>query len=238
MMVQDPDKLQLFSAETPNGLKIAACLEEIKEIRKFKGDDFDYESHTVDIRHGESRSPSFKRINPNGKIPTIIDATAATERSGNEEVVLAESGAILIYLAEKFSELLPPSGASRYETIQWVMWSSAGLSVQVKSFGFYYKYCLHNLPYVLERNTKEVKRLLGALELQLVDKTWIIGDLFTIADVSIWPWIDALYDDYDDAISNVFDNLKAFPNVCLWYNRCKNRPASIKAKDVNKFLTT
>lgn len=119
MTANDMTKIQLYSAQTPNGIKVACALEEIKDLRRLK-EDFDYEPHVIDIRHGESRTKNFRSINPNGKIPLIIDPT------GDEEVVLAESGAILIYLAEKFDVLLPRSGSERYTTLQWLMWSSSG----------------------------------------------------------------------------------------------------------------
>jgi GST-like protein len=149
MRVQDPSKIQLYSAFTPNGIKVSAALEEIKELRKLK-EDFDFEPHVVDIRHGESRSTNFRSLNPNGKIPLIIDAT------GEEEIILSESGAILVYLAEKFDLLLPKTGSERYVTLQWLFWSSSAFSVQTKLFGFYYKYCRKNIPYCLERYSAEV----------------------------------------------------------------------------------
>ena len=173
IQVNDPSKVQLYSAFTPNGIKVSAALEEIKNLRKLK-EDFDYEPHVIDIRHGESRSKNFRSINQNGKIPLIIDAT------GDEEVVLAESGAILVYLAEKYDCLLPKLGSiDRYVTLQWLFWSSSAFSVQCKLFGFYYKYCTKNLPYCLERYTAEVKRLLSVLESQLEGKTWVIGEQYT-----------------------------------------------------------
>lgn len=229
MSVQDTSKIQLYSAFTPNGIKVSAALEEIKDLRKLK-EDFDYEPHVIDIRHGESRSRNFRSINPNGKIPLIIDPT------GDDEVVLSESGAILIYLAEKYDSLLPKSGSERYVTLQWLFWSSSAFSVQTKLFGFYYKYCLKNLPYCLERYTAEVKRLLAVLEFQLQGKTWVAGEQFTIADISIWPWVWALYNTYDNCVETIFNKFKEYPNVVQWYNKCIERPSSQASLQCVRFM--
>jgi GST-like protein len=131
MTVQDPNKPQLYSAATANGIKVAACLEEIQEARARKGDTtpFDYEPHTVRIRHGESRMDFFKTINPNGKVPVLQ----------SEGMNLWESGAILLYLAEQFDDLLPKEKFGRYECIKWLFWGSDTFSSEVKQFGFYYK---------------------------------------------------------------------------------------------------
>jgi len=196
MVIRYPGVLQLYSVGTPNGIKVHACLEELAFL---KGEsNFTYEPHTVDIRHGESRTPEFAEISPNQKIPVLVDPTGPGGHT--DPVKVFESGAILLYLAEKYDELLPHEAAERVEVKKWLFWGSSAVSNQVKLFGFYYKYCPHSLPYCVERYTKEVKRLLAVLERQLQhQKHWITGDMYTIADVSVWPWIFALHENYDNA---------------------------------------
>tara|TARA_A100001035_G_C27725274_1_gene474038 strand:+ start:137 stop:745 length:609 start_codon:yes stop_codon:yes gene_type:complete len=140
--------VQLYSAATANGIKVAAALEEIKVARARKGDDFDYEPHTVRIRHGESRMDFFKEMNPHGKIPVVV----------HEGITVFESGAILMYLAERFDDLLPTvhNGASlkqRYETIAWFQWASSEFSGEVKQLGYYFKYCTKREPFPLVRQS-------------------------------------------------------------------------------------
>jgi GST-like protein len=185
--------IQLYSAQTANGLKVAACLEELSLIKSVSGVAFEYEPHSVDIRHRENL-----KFLPNGKIPAILDPNGP----GGKKVSLFESGAILMYLAEQYHELLPQDPLQRIETMKWLFWGSASVSGIFKQFGFYYKYCPHPMPYCVERYANEVKRLLGVLETHLHDdKLYIMGDMFTIADLSIWPWVYALHENYNDAIT-------------------------------------
>jgi GSH-dependent disulfide-bond oxidoreductase len=185
--VKNTHAVQLYSANTANGIKVSIMLEELQELRAMKGD-FVYEAHTVDIRTSENRKlfPIMK-INPNGRIPAIIDPVPADH---GEQLAVFESGAILMYLAEKYQELLPVEGRLRYQCIEWLFWGSTGLSSQVKLFGFYYHYCVHPLPYCMRRYTKEVTRLLGVLESQLAGhrKHWIVGDMYSVADICAFPW--------------------------------------------------
>lgn len=156
------------------GLKVAIMLEELADLRSHKGG-FEYEPHTVDIRHGENRSLSFTHYCPPGKIPVIVDP--ATD--GQPEATVWESGSILLYLSEKYHELLPLSGDDpklRQETINWLFWASASFSPKVKTLGFYYKYCPHKLPYCISRYVKECNRLLHILEKQFAhNKQYIVG---------------------------------------------------------------
>jgi GST-like protein len=231
---KNPDVIQLFSAATANGVKVAAALEEIAAERQC--DNF-YEAHTVRIRASENYAPFFLKLNPTGKIPVIVDSHAKETGPVEErEVTLFESGAILMYLAERYDVLLPKDFNLRYKTIEWLFWGSSEFSAQCKLFGFYFKYCTHSLPYCTDRAKLKVERLLRALETQLSHgKHYVIGDMYTIADISIWPWVAALFDVYDDAIATCFDNFKCYPNVMNWYNRCMQRVASKKAFDVCTF---
>jgi GST-like protein len=155
-------------------------------------------------------------------------------------MIYRESGSILLYLAEKYNELIPPENdtKNRVQCINWLLWASSGLSVQCKLFGFYYKYCPHRLPYCITRYENEVRRLLGVLETQLAkhQKHWVLGDQFSIADLAIWPWIYALHENYDNCIQDVFGELKEFPLVKEYYTRCMSRPASRRALDVTRFI--
>jgi len=239
------DPLELYSASTPNGIKVAACLE---ELRSRSVEYVKYEECTVDIHNAGQTTEAYLKLNPNGKIPTIVDP--------EKGVIQFESGAILLYLAEKYSALLPARAAQRTETICWLMWSSTGLSNQVKQFGFYYKSCQHSIPYCVSRFATEIKRLLAVLERHLSDdRTHIVGgknsnqilnlrtvlshfgfcfvDEYTIADISTWPWIHALFHHCGPtAADDVFGGLKDVPHVLQWYERCIARPASQKSLTV------
>lgn len=179
MEIKNLNKLQLYSASTPNGIKVAAMLEEIVDFRSATGDGFDYEPHTIDLRHQETRRIDFKQLNPNGKIPVIVDPHGP----GSRDIVVFESGAILMYLAEKYGVLLAPLNTSlRYDTMKWFMWGSTGVSSQFKLFGYYYKYCKHNMPFCIARYEKECKRLLSVLEHHLNSHghDWIVGGIHDI----------------------------------------------------------
>jgi len=163
--------IELYSASTPNGIKVAACLEELRSLSNGK---FQYEQVTIDIRDNAQVTEEYLQLNPNGKIPTIVNT--------EEGCIVYESGAILLYLAEKSGALLPSDRAQRTVATSWLFWSSTGLSNQVKQFGYYYKSCQHSIPYCVSRYAKEVKRLLHVLEKHLSDnRSFITGGLRTHA---------------------------------------------------------
>jgi GSH-dependent disulfide-bond oxidoreductase len=226
-----------------------------------------YEPHTIRIRSGEnmqqffnevrvctysvcayvslafthtnpptSHLPLLTQMNPTQKIPVIQDSHGVHDDC-DKPITVFESGACLLYLAERYGDLIPIDLRMRYEVIEWTFWGSSELSVQCKLFGFYYKYCTHDLPYCLERACTKVKRLLAALELQLTrhGKHFIIGDAYSIADLSAWPWIWALESVYDDCFEKKFNNLVDYPHVKAWYTRCMERPASKRSLDVCAF---
>jgi GST-like protein len=144
LAVKNQDVVQLYSAATPNGIKVAAMLEELVALKEKTGEPFAYEPHTIDIRKGESRSEWFALVAPHGKIPLIVDPHAKDGTC----VSVFESGAILLYLADKYDELIAHSDLSalRADTLKWLFWGSTAVSSQFKLFGFYYKYCTHKLP--------------------------------------------------------------------------------------------
>jgi GST-like protein len=151
-------------------------LEELVDLRS-TDEEFKYEPHTINIRSLENRKPDFVNICPNGKIPAITDPYGP----GGKPVTVWESGSCLLYLAEKYHELIPMDPIEKTETISWLFWASTGISIQAKAFGFYYKYCSHKVPYALSSHLKECQRQLEVLETQLKkhNKHWIMGGNIT-----------------------------------------------------------
>jgi len=195
---------------------------------------FDYEAHTVDIRHAENREKQFVEVFPNGKIPSLIDPNGPN----GQEVHMFESGAILMYLAERYDALMPKDPIQRLETMKWLFWGSASVSPQFKLFGYYYKYCPHQLPYCIGRYSKECHRLLQTLESHLAfhKGNWVTGGSYSVADIAIWPWVYALEENYGDAYENIFGSFNNYPHVKEWYKRCRARPANQKSLDVCPFI--
>src|SRR5881275_3016737 len=198
-----PDRLQLYSINSPNGVKVSIMLEETG---------LPYEPHLVDIGNNESWTPEFLSLNPNGKIPAIIDPCGPD----GEPLGLAESGAILLYLADKTGMLLP-SGNRRYETIQWVMW-------QMGQVGFFHKFAGREWKdkRPLERYAKESRRLLKVLDARLHGREWLMGAEYTIADIALLGWVRNLVEYYEAAHLVAYDEVD---DVHFWLDRCLARPA-------------
>ena len=175
---QHPDRLQLYSLPTPNGVKVSIALEELG---------LPYEPHLVSFETNDQTSPEFLSLNPNNKIPAILDPHGP----GDKPLALFESGAILIYLAEKTGQLLPQDAAARYETIQWLMWQMGGLGPMVGQLGFFHKFAGKDYEdkRPRDRYVAESKRLLGVLNQRVAGRQWVMGDTYTIADIAIWPWV-------------------------------------------------
>jgi len=177
-----PDRIQLYSLPTPNGIKVSVMLEETG---------LPYEAHTVSMERQEQLGAEFVGSFPNNKIPAIIDP----QGPGGKPLALFESGAILIYLAEKSaSPLLPADPALRYETLQWLMFQMAGVGPMFGQVGFFYKYAgaAWEDKRPRARYVAEVRRLLGVLERRMADRRWLLGEVFTIADIATWPWMRTL----------------------------------------------
>jgi len=208
----DAGKLQLYSFPTPNGVKISIALEEIG---------LPYEAHAVNISKNETWTEPFLSLNPNGKIPAIIDP----DGPDGKPLALFESGAILVYLAEKTGKLLPADAARRYETIQWVFFQMGGIGPMFGQLGFFHKFAGKEIEdkRPLERYANESKRLVGVLETRLKGRQWIMDDDYTIADIAIFPWVRALRDFYQ---ADAFIGFADFPAVTAWLDRCIARPAS------------
>ena len=190
-----PDRLQLYSLPTPNGVKVSIMLEEIG---------LPYEAHLVDFSKDDQKTPEFLSLNPNGKIPAIIDP----DGPGGKPLRLFESGAILLYLAEKTGKLLPADPARRYETIQWVFFQMGGIGPMFGQVGFFHKFAGKEIAdkRPLERYVAESKRLLGVLETRLDGRQWIMGDDYTIADISMLGWVRNLIGFYGARDLVAFDS--------------------------------
>lgn len=206
---QTPDILQLYSFPTPNGVKASIMLEEIG---------LPYEAHLVTLSDADVKSPAFLALNPNNKIPAIIDPNGPD----GEALGLFESGAILIYLAEKSGQLLGNSPAQKYEIIQWVMFQMGGLGPMLGQLGFFTKFAGADIedPRPRERYVAEAKRLLAVLDKQLEGQDWVVGS-YSIADIAIAPWLRAL--DYYGTKGLV--GWDGYTNVVAYLDRFLARPA-------------
>jgi GST-like protein len=204
--------LQLYSFPTPNGLKVSLALEEM-------GLDYDY--HLVDITKGDQFKPDFIAINPNSKIPSLVDQ----EGPDGKPFSVFESGAILIYLAEKTGKLLSKDPAIRSTTLQWLFFQMASVGPMFGQFGHFFKYakgkCDH--PYPVERYRNESKRILKVLEDRLKSNPYLAGEEYSIADIATFPWVRGLSDHYkaDDVLA-----LNEYPSMQAWVKKCSERPAS------------
>ena len=175
---QHPDRIQLYSLPTPNGVKVSIALEETG---------LPYEPHLVSFDSKHQWSPEFLSLNPNNKIPAILDPNGP----GGRPLALFESGAILIYLAEKSGQLMPADAAGRYETIQWLMFQMGGIGPMCGQVGFFHKFAGRDFEdkRPRDRYIAESKRLLGVLDQRLAERAWIMGDAYTIADIASFPWV-------------------------------------------------
>jgi GSH-dependent disulfide-bond oxidoreductase len=209
--VQHPDRLQLYSLPTPNGVKVSIMLEETG---------IPYEPHTIDIGANETWTPEFLSLNPNGKIPAIIDP----DGPGGQPFGLFESGAILVYLAEKSGRFLPADPAGRYETLQWVMFQMAAIGPMFGQLGFFHKFAGREYEdkRPRDRYAAESKRLLGVLEGRLAERPWIMGDEYTIADIATLGWVRNLIGFYD---AGELVDYGSFRHVPAWLERGLARPA-------------
>ncbi|HEY9024892.1 MAG TPA: glutathione binding-like protein [Burkholderiaceae bacterium] len=194
-----PDRLQLYSLPTPNGVKVSIALEETG---------LPYEPHLVRFDANDQMSPEFLSLNPNNKIPAIIDPNGP----GGKPLPLFESGAILVYLAGKTGQLMPRDDAGRYETLQWVMFQMGGIGPMFGQVGFFHKFAgkEYEDKRPRDRYIGESRRLLAVLDKHLAGREWIVGDEYTIADIASFPWINNLVTFYDAGELVGFDD---FANV-------------------------
>ncbi len=191
--------IDLYTWTTPNGRKASIALEELG---------LPYKAHPIDISKDEQFAPAFLKISPNNRIPAIVD---------NENgMSLFESGAILIYLADKTGKLMPKDGEGRYRVIEWLMWQMGGIGPMLGQVHHFVKYNKGKAPYAEERYSKEAQRLYGVLDRRLEGREFLVGD-YSIADIATWPWISRFeWQEID---------LAKFPNVKRWYTAIAGRPA-------------
>ena len=217
--VQYPDRIQLYSLGTPNGQKIAVALEEMA---------LPYEAHRVDIMAGDQFSDEFIAINPNSKIPAIVDLLGPN----GEPLTVFESGAILLYLAEKSGKYLPADPATRSECLQWLFFQVGGIGPMFGQFGHFYKYAKEKVDYGINRYQTETLRLLEVLEKRLEGRDFLMVEDYTIADIATFPWVGAL--DWGYNAAELLQLKQNFPNVMAWYDRCRQRPATARGLEVTK----
>lgn len=208
---QHPDRLQLYSLPTPNGVKVSIALEELG---------LPYEAHLVSFQTNDQLTPEFMSLNPNNKIPAIIDPHGP----GGQPLALFESGAILIYLAEKTGQLMSTDAAKRYETIQWVMFQMGGIGPMFGQLGFFHKFAGKDFEdkRPRDRYVAESKRLLGVLDKHLAGRDWIMGADYSIADIAIFPWVRNLIGFYG---AGELVGFADFPNVARVLAAFVARPA-------------
>ena len=215
---RQPDRLQLYSLPTPNGVKISIMLEETG---------LPYEAHRVEFARQEQLSSEFRSLNPNNKIPAILDPNGPL----GEPLALFESGAILLYLAEKTGRFLPAKAAGRYTVIQWLMFQMGGIGPMFGQVGFFHHFAGREVEdkRPRDRYVAESRRLLGVLEGQLERQAWVAGEDYSIADIAIFPWVRTLIGLYD---ASALVGIDAFPRVARALERFLARPAVARGLDI------
>ncbi|WP_022707251.1 glutathione-dependent disulfide-bond oxidoreductase [Paracoccus zeaxanthinifaciens] len=216
--------LQLYSLATPNGQKVTILLEELLAA----GHDAEYDAWLINIGEGDQFASGFVEVNPNSKIPALMDHTA------NPPQRVFESGSILLYLAEKYGAFLPKDPAGRTETLNWLFWQMGSGPYVGGGFGHFYAYAPEKLEYPIDRFTMEVKRQLHLLDQRLAENRFVAGEEYTIADMAIWPWYGGLVAGrmYGDAAT--FLDVESYPNVKRWHDEIMARPAVRRGIMVNK----
>lgn len=216
--------LQLYSLATPNGVKVTILLEELLALGHSGAE---YDAWLIRINEGDQFSSGFVEVNPNSKIPALLD------RSTQPEIRVFESGSILLYLAEKFGALLPTDAAGRTETLNWLFWQMGAAPYLGGGFGHFYAYAPEKIEYAINRFTMEAKRQLDVLEQRLAHSPYLAGDQYTIADIAVWPWYGELVRGNLYSASE-FLAVDEYPHVQRWAENIAKRPAVIRGKRVNR----
>ena len=216
--------LQLYSLGTPNGVKVTVMLEELLQLGHSGAE---YDAWLIRISEGDQFSSGFVEVNPNSKIPALLD------RSGAEPVRVFESGAILVYLAEKFGAFLPTGGAARAECLSWLFWQMGSAPFLGGGFGHFYAYAPTKMEYPINRYAMEVKRQLDVLDRRLSTSEYVAGGDYTIADMAIWPWYGALAKGlvYE---AGEFLQVQDYRHVQRWTDTIAERPAVKRGRMVNR----
>ena len=216
--------LQLYSLGTPNGVKVTIMLEELL-AKGHKG--AEYDAWLIKIGDGDQFGSGFVAINPNSKIPALVD------RSGAQPIRVFETGAILVHLAEKFGEFLPTDVAARAECLSWLFWQMGSTPYVGGGFGHFYAYAPVKIEYAIDRFAMETKRLLDVLDKRLAEHRYLVGDVYTIADMAAWPWYGGLvkFNSYGGA---EFLSVHEYKNVVRWADEIWARPAVRRGRMVNR----
>jgi GSH-dependent disulfide-bond oxidoreductase len=216
--------LQLYSLATPNGVKVTVMLEELLALGKKEAE---YDAWLINIGSGDQFGSGFVAVNPNSKIPALLD------RSTSPPTRIFESGAILVYLAEKFGAFLPKAPSPRAECLSWLFWQMGSAPYLGGGFGHFYAYAPAKYEYPINRFTMEVKRQLDVLDRNLAERHYLIGDEYTIADMAVFPWYGGvvLHNIYE---AETFLEAKSYKNVVRWASEIQERPAVRRGQRVNK----
>jgi GSH-dependent disulfide-bond oxidoreductase len=216
--------LQLYSLGTPNGVKVTILLEELLAVGHSGAE---YDAWLIKIGEGDQFSAGFVRINPNSKIPALLD------RSGPKPIRVFESGSILLYLAEKFGAFLPKDVASRTETLNWLFWQMGSAPYLGGGFGHFYAYAPIKIEYAIDRFAMEVKRQLDVLDRRLADNEYLAGANYTIADVAVFPWYGGLVKGWSYGAAE-FLSVQDYKHVQRWADAILARPAVKRGRMVNR----
>jgi len=224
MLPRGKHPLQLYSLATPNGVKVTVMLEELLALG-FTG--AEYDAYTVNIMEGEQFGSGFVGVNPNSKIPALLDC------SGDEPIRVFESGAILLHLANKFDAFLPAHSHARAETFNWLFWLQGAAPYLGGGFGHFYAYAPSKMEYPINRFTMEIKRQLDLLDKALAERPFLAGNDYTIADIATWPWYGALVKGllYE---AGEFLDVGSYVHVNRWANTVGDRPAAKRGRLVNR----
>jgi GST-like protein len=216
--------LQLYSLATPNGVKVTVMLEELLELGHGGAE---YDAWLIRISEGDQFGSGFVAANPNSKIPALVD------RSGETPVRVFESGAILLYLAEKFGAFVPDGGAARAECLSWLFWQMGSAPFLGGGFGHFYAYAPAKFEYPINRYAMEVKRQLDVLDRHLAEHQYLAGDVYTIADMAVWPWYGTLVKGqlYE---AGEFLSVQEYRHVLRWTDEIAMRPAVQRGRKVNR----
>ena len=216
--------LQLYSQGTPNGVKVTVMLEELLAAGHSGAE---YDAWLIRIGEGDQFGSGFVAINPNSKIPALVD------RSGPKPIRVFETGAILMYLAEKFGEFLPTETAARAECLSWLFWQMGSTPYVGGGFGHFYAYAPVKIEYAIDRFTMETKRLLDVLDKRLAESEYVAGPVYTIADIAIWPWYGGLVK-FGQYGATEFLSVHEYKNVQRWADMLYERPAVKRGRMVNR----
>ncbi|GGP74587.1 glutathione-dependent disulfide-bond oxidoreductase [Shewanella ulleungensis] len=216
--------LQLYSLGTPNGQKVTIMLEELLALGVKEAE---YDAYLINISELDQFSSGFVGVNPNSKIPALVD------KSGAEDINVFESASILVHLAEKFGHFLPKSGPARTQTFNWLFWAQGSAPFLGGGFGHFYAYADEKQEYPINRFAMEAKRQLDVLDKQLANNTFIAGEDFTVADMAIWPWYGNL------VLGNLYSaaeflDVASYKNVVRWANQVLQRPGVQRGRIINK----